>query len=134
MRRWRDGDFKGARTTKYIMEESHSKHAEMLARTNPLIAAAILREINDGVQKFHDGIYGGELFLCEKKLAEDIDQELNREKEGSFFNYRDKFLNFSVVIGNMGYCGDIPCFGTRSCTQKSGRTSTTLPTSASFSP
>lgn len=105
-----DGDFKGARTTKYIMEESHSKHAEMLARTNPLIAAAILREINDGVQKFHDGIYGGELFLCEKKLAEDIDQELNREKEGSFFNYRDKFLNFSVVIGNMGYCGDIPCF------------------------
>jgi len=102
--------FRRPQTTKFVLEESHSKHAEMLARTNPLMAAAILKEINDGIQKFHDGIYGGELFACEKQLAEDIDRELNRDKADSFRLYRDKFLNFSVVIGNMGYCGDIPCF------------------------
>merc|ERR1719235_445603 len=74
------------------------------------MAASILREINDGIQKFHDGRFGGDIYMAEKRLAEDIDTELNRDKDGSFFRYRDKFLNFSTVIGNMGYCGDIPCF------------------------
>jgi len=96
--------------SQFILEESHSKHAELLARSNPLMAAAILREIHEGIQKFHDGIFGGDLYLAEKALAECVDQELNRDKDGSFFRYRDKFLNFVTIIGNMGYCGDVPCF------------------------
>lgn len=104
------GAYRRAQTPKYILEESHSKHAELLAKQNPAMAAAVLREINDGIQRFHDGVYAGDIFGSEKKLAEDIDKELNRDKDGSFWRWRDKFLNFSVVIGNMGYCGDIPCF------------------------
>merc|ERR1719262_672887 len=45
-----------------------------------------------------------------KKLAEDIDKELHRDKEGSLLPFREKFLNFSVLVGNMAYDGDIPCF------------------------
>merc|ERR1719353_1419228 len=99
--------FRRPQTTKFVLEESHSKHAEMLARTNPLMAAAILKEINDGIQKFHDGIYGGDLWLSQRKLAEDIYKELNRDKADSFLRYKEKFLNFSVVVGNIGYSGNI---------------------------
>jgi len=97
-------------TTKFVLAEEHSRHAQQLIARNPLMAAAILREINDGVQKFHDGIYGGDLLISQKKLGEDIYKELHRDKDGSFFPYRTKFLNFSVVVGNIGFSGDIPCF------------------------
>jgi hypothetical protein len=49
----------------------------MLARRDPLMAGAILKEINDGIQRFHDGVYGGDLWLSQRKLAEDIYKELN---------------------------------------------------------
>lgn len=100
----------GGRTRKYILEERPSRHAEMFARDFPVAAAAIVREIDDGIQKFHDGVYGGDLFMAEKQLAEDIDKELHRDKDGSFLPFRDKFLNFSVLVGNMAFDGDIPCF------------------------
>jgi hypothetical protein len=97
-------------TMKLILAEEHSRHAQQLAARNPLMAAAILREINDGIQKFHDGIYGGDLLLSQKKLGEAIYKELHRDKDGSFLPFRNKFLNFSVVVGNIGFSGDIPCF------------------------
>merc|ERR1719409_2206656 len=100
-----DGRSRGHQTKKYILAEEHSRHAQQLARRNPPMAAAILREINDGIQRFHDGIYGGDLWLSQRKIAEDIYKEFNRDKDGSFFPYRNKFLNISVVIGNIGFSG-----------------------------
>merc|ERR1719217_1686074 len=105
-----DGLSRAYQTKKYVLAEEHSRHAQQLIRRNPPMAAAILREINDGIQRFHDGIYGGNLWLSQKKLAEDIYKELNRDKVDSFFPYRNKFLNFSVVVGNIGFSGNIPCF------------------------
>lgn len=105
-----DGLSRGHQTKKFILAEEHSRHAQQLARRNPPMAAAILREINDGIQRFHDGIYGGDLWLSQRKIAEDIYKEFNRDKDGSFFPYRNKFLNISVVIGNIGFSGNIPCF------------------------
>lgn len=105
-----DGLSRAHQTKKYILAEEHSRHAAQLARQNPLMAAAILREINDGIQKFHDGVYMGDLWQSHKALAEDIYKELNRDKDGSFLPYKSKFLNFSIVIGNIGFSGDIPCF------------------------
>jgi len=102
-----DGDYRGMRTGKMILGESHSRHAVLLAQRNPMLAAAILREINDGIQRFHDGSYGGDLWLSQRKLAEDIYRSLN---SGSFAPYRSKFLNFTITVGNTGYAGNMPCF------------------------
>ena len=55
----------------------------MLVSRHPAMAAAVLKEINDGIQRFHDGIYGGDLWLSQRKLAEDIYKELNRDKVDS---------------------------------------------------
>jgi len=93
-----------------VMEERHSPPGEILAQRQPELLAAVLREVRQGIQKFHDGAYGGDLNSSQKRLAEDIYQQLSADKDGSFWGYRDKFLNFSVAVGPIAYDGPLPCF------------------------
>jgi len=95
---------------KFILEESHSKQASLLARQNPPMTTALLREIDDGLQKFHNGTFGEEIWLAQTACAKDIFEQLHLDKDGSFLYFKDKFLNFSVVVGNISFSGDIPCF------------------------
>lgn len=93
-----------------VLQERHSPPGEILAQRQPELLAAVLREVRQGIQKFHDGAYGGDLNASQKRLAEDIYQQLSADKDGSFWGYRDKFLNFSVAVGPIAYDGHLPCF------------------------
>jgi len=91
-----------------LLSEAPSRHTELLFRTHPSIAAAVRREIQQGVGKFHDGVYGGAFDLSQKKLAEDIHRSLVLDREGVFHNARDHFSNLSVAVGPVAYDGDLP--------------------------
>jgi hypothetical protein len=43
-------------------------------------------------------------------LSRNIYEQLHADRDGTFSHYRRAFVNFSVVVGNMGYCGSIPAF------------------------
>jgi len=91
-----------------LLSEAHSKHADFFLRSHPSISAAVRREIQQGIGKFHDGAYGGDFDLSQKKLAEDIHRSMVLDREGIFHNVRDNFTNISVAIGPVAYDGDLP--------------------------
>lgn len=91
-----------------LLSEAHSRHTDPLLRSHPSVAAAVRREIQQGIGKFHDGAYGGDLDLSQKKLAEDIHRSLALDREGTFHNVRDRFSNISVAVGPVAYDGDLP--------------------------
>lgn len=91
-----------------LLSEAPSRHSELLLRSHPSLAAAVRREIQQGVGKFHDGAFGGDLDLSQRKLAEDIHRSLVLDREGIFHNVRDKFSNLSVAVGPVPYDGDLP--------------------------
>jgi hypothetical protein len=91
-----------------LLSEAPSRHAELLFRSHPPIAAAVRREILQGIGKFHDGAYGGAFDLSQKALAEDIHRSIVLDREGIFNNSRGHFSNISVAVGPVAYDGDLP--------------------------
>jgi len=93
-----------------ILAEAHSKETQILTSQFPGLSDAVVREIRNGIRKFHDGVYGADLDASQKKLAEDIYAQLCIDRPDSFWSYRDKFANFSVAVGPISFAGSIPCF------------------------
>jgi len=93
-----------------ILAEAHSKETQILTSQFPSLSDAVVREIRNGIRKFHDGVYGADLDVSQKKLAEDIYAQLCVDRPDSFWSYRDKFTNFSVAVGPISFSGSIPCF------------------------
>lgn len=92
----------------FLLSEAHSKHADFFLRSHPSVSAAVRREIQQGIGKFHDGAYGGDLDLSQKKLAEDIHRSIVSDREGIFHPVRNNFSNISVAVGPVAYDGDLP--------------------------
>jgi hypothetical protein len=91
-----------------LLSEAPSRHADLLFRHHPSVAAAVRREILQGIGKFHDGAYGGAFDLSQKNLAEDIHRSLLLDREGVLHGARGHFSNLSVAVGPVAYDGDLP--------------------------
>lgn len=96
----------GAPPGRGILEEAHSQQAEILARRHPHLAATVIRELEQGVSKWHDGAFGADA-SSQRRLADDLDRRLNT---GALGGYRDRHCNFIVEVGPVPHSGSRPCF------------------------
>lgn len=95
---------------KELLAEAHSAETYDLIRRFPGLADAVVKDIRQGIRKFHDGFYGADFGVSQQKLAKDIYAQYCLDRPDSFWGYIDNFHKFTVVVGPMAYAGSLPYF------------------------
>merc|ERR1719161_1888465 len=97
-----------------LVGESHSKSAMAMIAKDPNLSNAIREKLGNALLDFANGEFKDDIKVDPSRtyiaLAKEMFNEIRKDEDQTLTDYSHLFTNFACIVGNMGYCGSIPCF------------------------